>query len=224
MAYTPINWQTGDTITAEKLNRCDNGWSVENTQLLSETVTTAAGEFGNYGMLAYASQMDAPSVVVTFDGTDYACNAVELTGATYYGGIGGSGPDFSEYPFAIESAVSAGGPNGVYTQTAGEHTIAVAVSSVQTSADFGAAVAAVSSPELFVATAYATTWQEVHDAVAAKRLAFVYEESGSDLYCYPVLSVTSGNGYEVATAMGSGGGVDVRSYQADTADSPIYPN
>ena len=25
MAYTPTNWQTGDTITAEKLNKLENG-------------------------------------------------------------------------------------------------------------------------------------------------------------------------------------------------------
>lgn len=222
MTYTPINWQNGDTITAEKLNKMDNGWSVENTQLFSETVTAAAGEYGNYGTLAYAAQMNAPSVIVTFDGTDYTCNAVELGGVTYYGGIGRSGPDFSEYPFAIESAVSTGGPNGVYTQTAGQHTIAVVVSTVQTSDGFAAAVAVASSPELFVVTENTTTWQEVHDAVAAKKLAFVYAESGSDLFCWPVMSVTSGNGYEVAAGYVVGGGVNARYYQADTADGPIY--
>ena len=42
MSYTPINWQTGDIITAEKMNKMDNGWSVESSsqQLFSETVTT----------------------------------------------------------------------------------------------------------------------------------------------------------------------------------------
>lgn len=224
MAYTPINWQTGDTITAEKLNKMDNGWSVESTQLFSETVTTAAGEHGNYGTLAYAAQVNAPSAIVTFDGTNYTCNAVDLGGVTYYGGISGSGPDFSEYPFAIESAVSVGGPNGVYTQTAGTHTVIVSHIAVEASSDFAAAVAVASSPELLVATENATTWQEVHDAVSAGKFAYVLDEDSGDVFCYPVVAVTHGSTYQVATLQKSGSDVTLRYYIADTADGPIYPN
>ena len=75
MAYTPINWQTGDTITAAKLNRCDNGWGYESTEILSETVTTADTYSGGYGVgeLAYSQFINSPTIVVTFDGTDYTC-------------------------------------------------------------------------------------------------------------------------------------------------------
>lgn len=39
MIYTPINWQNGDTITAEKMNKMDNGWGIGEVELFSETVT-----------------------------------------------------------------------------------------------------------------------------------------------------------------------------------------
>lgn len=225
MAYTPINWQTGDTITAEKLNRCDNGWGTENTQLFSETVTTEAGEYGNEGQLAFSSMVSSSELTVTFDGTDYQCSAVELSGNSGYGYGGVDSEleyDFTTYPFAVSFTNSYG--NILATETAGSHTVAASGSVTVTSSDFAAAVAVALPPELFVATANATTWQEVHDAVAAKKLAFVYEESGGNLYCRPVLAVTSGSGYEVATAIVSGGGVSAGYYEALTADGPIYAN
>lgn len=176
MAYTPVNWQTGDTITAERLNRMDRGWGYENVELFSETVTTAAGEYGNYATLTYATQVDAPSAIVTFDGTNYTCNAVALGGVTYYGGIGESGPDFSEYPFAIESAISAGGPNGVYTQTASTHTIAASAASLQTSADFDAAVSMASPIDASTlplrCVEGVTTYNEATSAMESGRLVY----------------------------------------------------
>lgn len=136
MAYTPVGWQTGDTITADRLNKMDNGWAFENTQLFSETVTTVAGPRGNRGELTYSSLVDAPTITVTFDGTDYTCPRIDLYGYYLYGGFNEQGPTFTEYPFAIQSQ---SGINGIYTETAGEHTIAAAVPALQTSADFDAA-------------------------------------------------------------------------------------
>lgn len=40
MSYTPINWQTGDTITAEKLNKMDNGWLVFVVNLITDESST----------------------------------------------------------------------------------------------------------------------------------------------------------------------------------------
>lgn len=220
MAYTPINWQTGDTITAEKLNKMDNGWAVESSsqQLFSETVTTS-GDGSYEAELSYSQLIVADTITVTYDGTEYVCASIEagVYGAPYSDG----GFDFSEFPFNLET--TSGAAAYLITQTAGEHTIAatVAVTNVQISTDFDAAVAAVS---LFVATAQATTWQEVYDAVAAKKLAFVYEKSGSGLFCFPVLSVTSDNGYEITTVRAAGGIVESRYYQSNAADAPIYPN
>lgn len=135
MAYTPINWQTGDTITADKLNKMDNGWGVESTQLFSETVTTSGS--GMYrATLAYSDTIDAASITVTFDGTEYTCSRIDAFGGYYYGGFTEQGPTFTEYPFTImyRNAASA-----VFTETASTHTIAVAAPTLQTSSDFDAA-------------------------------------------------------------------------------------
>lgn len=39
MSYTPTNWQTGDTITAEKLNKMESGISANDTALTPFIVT-----------------------------------------------------------------------------------------------------------------------------------------------------------------------------------------
>ena len=147
MAYTPINWQTGDTITADKLNRCDNGWGYESTQLFSETVTTEVDEYAPddpaFASLTYSTQITADTLIVTFDGVDYTCPKNALGASTAYGGMSDSGPDFTDYPFAITSAPALFGGgffNTLYTQTAGEHTISVVASTMQTSPAFEAAV------------------------------------------------------------------------------------
>ena len=137
MAYTPINWQTGDTITAEKMNKMDNGWGTQLTQLFSESVTTADDGGMNVGTLVYSDTIDADSIVVTFNGTDYTCSRIDAFGHYYYGGFSQSGPDFSEYPFAIESSTSR---NNIYTQTAGTYTVAVSTSGIVVSDDFCKAV------------------------------------------------------------------------------------
>ena len=146
MAYTPINWQTGDTITAAKLNRCDNGGSVDSTQLFSETVTTTSSQYGNEGQLTYSSLITSNSIVVTFGGTDYQCPRIDMEQEGEYG-YGGVTPDwsydFSEFPFALES--SSGHGNTFATETAGTYAIAASVYAVSTSSDFEAAVNMASS-------------------------------------------------------------------------------
>lgn len=141
MAYTPVNWQTGDTITAERLNRMDRGWSVETTELFSETVTTAdnGGDFYS-APLAYSQLIDADTITVTFDGTEYECPSIGEGeyGASYNGRVF----DFSEFPFKLYTY---DGGAELVTQTAGEHTVAAAAQTLQTSADFAAAVNMVAS-------------------------------------------------------------------------------
>ena len=135
MAYTPINWQTGDTITAEKLNKMDNGWGIENTQLFSETVTTEAGEYGNEGLLAFSSIVSSSNLSVTFDGVDYQCPLIEADFGYGYGGFTSGGDyDFSVFPFALVFVSGYG--NILATETAGVHTVSVFVVDMQTSSDF----------------------------------------------------------------------------------------
>lgn len=137
MAYTPVNWQTGDTITAERLNRMDRGWDFDSTQLFSETVTTVDDGYGNNGAtLAYQTPISAETLVITFDGVDYVCQRVGSDGEYVYGGNNGA-PDFSEYPFYLGSDTSG---NKIYTETVGTYTISASASAIETSSSFTKAV------------------------------------------------------------------------------------
>lgn len=162
MAYTPINWQTGDTITAEKMNKMDNGWSVSSsaTTLCDETVTTV-DDGGMYAGQLSISSITSPTITVTYDGTPYQCTQ---------DGDGGYGDDpnftFSDFPFRIES------DGFIVTQTGGAHTvkIEVAVTSIETSAQFADAVASIIP--VFRIIIEGTTWQEAHDAMASGKLCY----------------------------------------------------
>lgn len=139
MAYTPINWQTGDTITAEKMNKMDNGWSVSSTELFSETVTTVAGQMGNSATLTYSEPITSETLSVTFDGVDYVLPGTQNPMGYLYGEMGNEGPDFTNYPLFIMSTTSSSG-NTIYTETAGTHTVSSGESSVEVGDDFTDAV------------------------------------------------------------------------------------
>lgn len=174
MAYTPINWQTGDTITADKLNRCDNGWGVSSSQLFSETVTTASGQYGPEGTLAYSGTIDAALIVVVFDGVEYDCNEVR---SGIYGGFN-NGPDFTEYPFMLYSS---NGTNTLYTETAGSHTIVVGSVTIEVGDGFAAAVELASGT--FAAVAGVTAWVDVFDAMSSGKLVYIVRASGEAAQC-----------------------------------------
>lgn len=143
MAYTPIGWQTGDTITAEKMNKMDNGWGVSSTQLFSETVTTVVDEGDSDALaeFAYSQQITADAITVSFNGTDYHCNRIDgPMGFAYYGGYSFPSADYSEYPFYIESVPIMGGRNALHTETAGTYTITVRTSALEVSDNFDAVV------------------------------------------------------------------------------------
>jgi len=179
MAYTPVGWQTGDTITADRLNRMDRGWGYESTELFSETVTTAE-QNGIYGAaLAYSDVIDADSIIVTFDGMEYVCSRIDKYGTHFYGGFGEQGPVFTEYPFFLSSGRNG---NTVYTETASTHTVAASVTSLQTSADFAAAVSMASPIDAsllpFRCVPSVTTYAEMRAAAVAGRLLYFYTEHG----------------------------------------------
>lgn len=176
MAYTPINWATGDTITADKLNRCDNGWAVESSsqQLFTETVTTVDDGGLAWGDFAYSTQITVDTATVTFDGTDYVCSMlVDPDGANVYGGYGEESPDFTDYPFTIFSEP---GSNYICTPTGGTHTVSVAgtSSSIETSPAFETAVSSVvdTSTMPMLCVSGTTTLAEMGEAYGAGRILF----------------------------------------------------
>lgn len=139
MAYTPINWQTGDTITAEKMNKMDNGWSVATTSTTyidNESVTTNdPGEGACMGPTSYQSPITDDSITVVFNGTTYTCPKGDFG----YGAVeNGPMADFTTYPFGLVPM----GPVLLLTETAGTYTLTVSASStsIEVSDNFNSAV------------------------------------------------------------------------------------
>lgn len=142
MAYTPIGWQTGDTITAEKLNKMDNGWSIttELDTVYDGSVTTESGSMGFEGQIEDL-EITSEKIYVTFENTRYECPVIDAFGMKFYGGFGEEGPVFTEFPFLISYE------NGndyviVYTETAGTYTLNIEaeIPHAETSSDFQTAV------------------------------------------------------------------------------------
>lgn len=240
MAYTPINWQTGDTITAAKLNRCDNGWGYESTQLLSETVTTADtyGEGYGVGELSYSQFINSPTIVVTFDGVDYTCpntapSFLAEVSSTYGApSLEAGGYDFSDYPFAIGSNYDPnfGTFNNIYTETIGTHTVTVAGSAIVTSADFDTAAQTAVAPSIaaiptpYLVTVGTTTLQEVFDAIGSGKIPIIVHNDGianNPRYIEVIIYARKYN-RTVSSLTIENGAVVVKSYTANSASGPIY--
>lgn len=222
MAYTPINWATGDTITADKLNKMDNGWGVESTQLFSETVTTA-DQGGMYSAeLVYSQLINADTITVTYDGTEYVCPRIDLFDECFYGGFSEQGPVFTSYPFAIESN---GDTNTVYTETAGAHVIAAVGDAIATSSGFSAAVGKC-LPILKVELGK-TTYQEVESAIIDG--LFVYgwdDDNGRMFYALNIVEDTVNSEYYLYALTNQPGSSEpaTAEFVASSPDSPLYAN
>lgn len=180
MAYTPINWQNGDTITAEKMNKMDNGWGVANVQLFSEVAPTVSSQGLNLAQLTYAELIEDAVLIVTYDGYDYSCPRIEAFDAYFYGGFTEQGPDFSQFPFAIQSSPQSG--NTIFTKTAGEHAVSAVGAGIEIGNEFEKAVKAVINtlPKTsFRIIPGQTTWIEARDAVNAGSDVYVLYSDGN---------------------------------------------
>lgn len=179
MAYTPINWQTGDTITAEKMNKMDNGWSVETTSttVFDGSVTTADSGEGIVASLTLTGDLSrnlGSRATITFNGTAYNVICFDDGGFATYGGSYG---DFSTYPFNISYVDSSW---SIYTESAGTYAVNIIAltSAIEISDDFQAAVQTAKPGTLpFRVLLGTTTWQEVYDAVVGGRAAYVIVDS-----------------------------------------------
>ena len=102
MSYETHTWESGETITAEKLNHIEDGiaeccsggdvgyeCTETKTLLTEEDVTTAVDpEYPpsfSVGEFSYLQLIDADTIRVTFNGTEYICNKREIDdyGAIY---------------------------------------------------------------------------------------------------------------------------------------------
>lgn len=142
MSYTPINWQTGDTITAEKMNKMDNGWSVGTTEQVCFNGTVTTSESSGYiiGDITTESAIAADTIFVTFNGTEYECQNISSEGGYEYGAPYSGSYDFSVFPFNIyvESVSNA----IIATENTGAYTLSIKKNeeSIEMSTDFQNAV------------------------------------------------------------------------------------
>lgn len=196
MSYTPINWQTGEIISADKLNKMDNGWGVGYTQLFSEQVITEDHGGFNGADFTYKGIIDYNTIKVTFNNNEYICDSILVDDSYYYGGFTENGPDFSKYPFIIESG---GGFNTIYTSTAGTFSVDVSVSDIVISDNFSKAVETVfrDNPLPFLCVSGVTTWQEMANAAASGRLLYFY--SGNE--CHFITSFRQESGEDSVRAI-----------------------
>lgn len=141
----PSGGSGGGGVTPEIMAQIENAqWKTETSErLFSETVTTADGDDGFISaVLSYPDLITTDVLTVIFDGKTYTCPKNSTFGGDAYGGFGSEGPDYSKFPFLIfSSRIDADTiANIIYTETAGEHTISVAVANIITTDTFKAAV------------------------------------------------------------------------------------
>lgn len=202
----------------------DPGYScTETTTLLTdESVTTVADDNINSGELAYSTPIDADTIKVTFNGTEYVCDVTRgMLGKIYGAPNGADGPDFSEYPFQIASGLV----NSLFTETAGTYQIKIETVEevVETSECFKKAVISISSlivmaNETINGRVMSETWQTIHDALAkGVHVVFI-----NDAGVYSITSaIVAGNNHLVIVADYVKDAPSVRRYVATSADS--YP-
>lgn len=134
--YLPTSIKNLNTKLGEQL--LDGGGGGDSWTVLTEesvTTTQGGGSFSQ-GNLTYSQPINADTIRVTFNGTEYECTRTVVGDGEYvYGGFSQGHPDFTEYPFALYSSDA----NEVYTETAGTYTIKIEAPQSGGSSDFSTA-------------------------------------------------------------------------------------
>ena len=188
MTFEPKTWSCGDTITAEELNRMeqgiedasDKGYECTETEVTAfDGSLTTVSMSGFSGAPFVSSQpIDGNQISITFDGVDYELPKTVVDSDIYYGEIDSNGPIFTTYPCVIAVAQDS---NYLFVASNGTYQLSITVTekSVATTECFKSAVKsastlllkAVSEDEIsieditYTRVAYDHTWQEVHDAL-----------------------------------------------------------
>lgn len=212
MSYTPINWQTGQTITAEKLNKMDNGWSVQST-----IDTCFDGTVESRAMLTLTSELSTEigaTATITFDGTPYSCTCFDDDGVPTYGA---PYEDYTTYPFNISYGHGAW---GVIAEDEGTHTLKIEATteSLEVGDDFqSASRSAVESIVPLMIIFGGTTWQQAYDAMTAGRMVYCIESDNIQ----PVIHFDT-SAYSV-TCLAYGNGLTTTTYRAGSASGTFMP-
>lgn len=207
MAYTPTEWQCGDTVTAERLNNLEEGVQEalssgggsagyscieERTTLIDESVTTESQ--GAFAVGTLSESISGDEIIVTFDGTEYECELLSdgSYGASYDGSTGGF--DWSKYPFSIDY-------DEIATEVDGTHQVKIEVfnTSVETTECFEKAVnSVVTEPKSEVVIYYKAdpyssevlcthSYEEVKQLLADNaKVTFGYDSTGAFAHDVPL--------------------------------------
>lgn len=127
MAYTPTEWKSGDVITAEKLNKLEEGVQAANGEewiiAFNGSITTASSGNIIMGSFTPTISIGGDSVLVTFENVTYELPKAVLSFGVGYGEFDSSNnPILTNYPCAI------GVNNGIYyffTSEANTYTIEI---------------------------------------------------------------------------------------------------
>lgn len=223
MAYTRHDWECGETISAELLNNLEDGveealacceggggsgdvgyeCKIIDTVLTEESVTTrlSVGPPYPYGALSYSGLIDADTLHVVFDGTEYVVSKETTGGSNFYGGVGQSGPDDRTYPFAIESGIFG---NQLYTEVAGTYSLKITApqEGAEVSDCFTKAVKSISNA--FVVTVSSSgstrvadkTIDEILEAIKNGRHVYLYDPA--DYRVYQLFRFSTNNSFKYA--------------------------
>lgn len=217
MAFEPKTWACGDTITAQELNRMEQGiveasdkgyeCVIDKDTLFDGVANVVSGGEGVYNwQFPNEVTIDADNIEVVFNGTSYNLNKQSYQGSFYYyGEIGQNGPVFTTYPFLImvQSIMAE-----LYVQNRGDYNIKVSsdAETVETSECFEKAVKSASTlllkavskdeiyidPTTYTRVTYDHTWQEVHDALREGMFVSILNEVGSvETTLFRVMSAVS---------------------------------
>lgn len=170
MTYTPIEWKNGDTITAEKMNKMDNGWSVSDTQLFSETVTVQPASMGNayIASFEYTGTETPETILVDFNGTEYTC-----TLAT---------DQYATSQFILLTPTFGSNSWQLITYESGTYNVAVSAVDYQISSDFKGAVDKCVGAAPLPCFDGITTFAEMNEAYYGNRLLYASLPDDAGMY------------------------------------------
>ena len=134
MAFEPKTWNCGDTISAEELNRMEQGIEdasdkgyecTEGYRPVFEDTVTTSTYYGNIlCFLGYQEPIEGDTLRVIFDGTEYILpkSATDQYGQTYYGEYVNGKVSFENYPLVISTQGTA---NVLYTPNEGTYELSL---------------------------------------------------------------------------------------------------
>ena len=221
MAFEPKTWACGDTITAQELNRIeqgivevgqgggDAGYECTETEVTAFDGSLTTNSMGPFSGTTFTSSqpIDGDSILVTFDGIDYELPKVTIDSDIYYGEVSSDGPVFTTYPCVI-GIDSNNNNNYLFVASNGTYQVSIklAEESVVATECFKSAVKSASTlllkavskdeiyidPTTYTRVTYDHTWQEVRDALKSGTFVCVLEEvDSSEVSLYRVTSAVS---------------------------------